>query len=319
MPLNISDIKKILVVSLTNIGDVILTLPVVDVLKRDFKGAQLSIVIGPKAASLLKDDQAFERVYIYDKHQPVMTTIRWVWHLRQQRFDLVVDLRNSAIPFLIAPKFRTRPAKIKQENIHMKDKHLKRLASVHTFDQKRPQPSLLAVSAPDKRMVDELLENAPGPFVVIAPGSAYYAKRWGAPQFAELIRQLQMESPWPLIFVGDDKDKKVTKEINNFFSTPLIDLAGKTTLAQLAEIIQRAKLVISNDSAAMHLASYLNKPVLALFGPSDPHKYGPWSAQSCYIQAPVVDEEVDINTITPEEALARLNFKGPTIFHEQRI
>jgi ADP-heptose:LPS heptosyltransferase len=242
--------------------------------------------------------------------------------LRHERFDLVVDLRNSAIPFLIAPRHRTRPEKIKPGSVHMMDKHLKRLGGVHAFDLKRTQPGLLTISPETKRDVNDLLKDVPspsGPLLVIAPGSAHHTKRWGIDHFSALIPQLKRISAWPIVFVGDEKDIKVTHAINQRLSTPVIDLAGETTLIQLAEVIRRAGLVISNDSAAMHLASYLNVPVLALFGPSDPQKYGPWSSRSSFIQAPVVDEEIDINAITPEEVLARLDLNSARIFHEQRV
>ncbi len=99
---NKSEIKKILVVSLTNIGDVILTFPVIDILKKDFPSAKLSIVIGPKAESLFFKNPYLDKIHIFDKHQPPLKSLSWIGELRRERFDLVVDLRNTAIPFLIS-------------------------------------------------------------------------------------------------------------------------------------------------------------------------------------------------------------------------
>ena len=105
--LNKSEINKILVISLTNIGDVILTFPVIDILKEDFPSAKLSIVIGPKAESLFCDNPHLEKVHIFNKHQLPFKTLRWVLGMRKEHFDLVVDLRNTAIPFMISPRYRT--------------------------------------------------------------------------------------------------------------------------------------------------------------------------------------------------------------------
>jgi len=112
-----SKIRKILVISLTNIGDVILTFPVIDILKRDFSSAKLSVVIGPKAESLLKGNPHLENIYIFDKRQPFLKTVAWVNELRKEKYDLVVDLRNTAIPFLIFPEYMTTFIDKRQENI----------------------------------------------------------------------------------------------------------------------------------------------------------------------------------------------------------
>jgi len=306
-------VKKVLVISLTNIGDVILTLPVMDILRRDFKGAELSVVIGPKAASLLAHNPRLKKVYIYDKHQPVATTIRWVWELRRQSFDLVVDLRNSFTPFLIAARRRTPAAKIRQEGLHMREKHLQRLRTVHDYDPQKAKDSILYISSDDRKYVEHLLENALGAkrsFVAIAPGSAYHAKRWNEANFARLVEEINIRFQVPVVFVGDDKDSAFVRKINALLPIAEADLTGQTTLIQLAELIARSALIISNDSAPMHLASYLNRPVLALFGPSDPLKYGPWSETSGYVRAGGKEAAFDINTITPQALVGRLDFDG---------
>ena len=87
-----------------------------------------------------------------------------------------------------------------------------------------------------------------------------------------------------LVFVGDTHDRKIVQSIDKKMSHNAVNLTGRTTLRQLAHLLRRCTFAIVNDSAPMHLASYLDVPVLALFGPTDPEKYGPWSAQSCFIR-----------------------------------
>jgi len=73
-----------------------------DILKKDFPSAKLSVVVGPRAESLFYENPNFDTVYLFDKHQPPLKSLSWICQLRGERFDLVVDLRNTAIPLMIA-------------------------------------------------------------------------------------------------------------------------------------------------------------------------------------------------------------------------
>ncbi|MCA9407462.1 MAG: glycosyltransferase family 9 protein [Candidatus Omnitrophica bacterium] len=294
MPLIKSKIKKILLISLTNIGDVVLTFPVFDVLRQQFPDAEISLVIGPKADSLFKEHPEIKQIYIYDKHQPHIKTIRWMITLWKQRFDLVVDLRNTAIPFLIFPKQRTPLHTTKDESIHMQKKHLNRLKTIMDIKEKSVPKKAVFISKTDQQFVHEIIkkEIQDGAYVVFAPGSAFHAKRWSAQGFAWVADDLMQKYQLKAVFVGDENDQAVVQEIQKLMKHELIDLCGRLSLIQLASLLQGAFLAVVNDSAPMHLASYLNIPVLALFGPSDPEKYGPWSENCIYLTPPGKNQEI---------------------------
>jgi len=282
-PLKKSDVKKILVISLSNIGDVILTFPVVDVLKEEFPSARLSMVVGPKAFPLVKINPLFDKVYVFDKHQSGLTTVRWVKALRREGFDLVVDLRNTAIPLLLSPKYRTPIRRTKTEKQHMKNRHLARLCSVLPFIVESKKRFALVIPDQERKTISDLLNpfvRPEEPFVIIGPGAANHLKRWASENFAKLSDALTQQYGWKIVFVGDANDRDIVEKITTQKKFPALNLAGKTTLLQLAALLEKSSLAIVNDSAIMHLASYLNIPVLALFGPTDSHKYGPWSGQS---------------------------------------
>ena len=282
-----SNIHKILVISLSNIGDVILTFPVVDILKENFPEAKLSIVVGPKAESLFWANPYFGKVYIYDKRQPLAKTLRWLWELRKENFDLVVDLRNSAVPFFIAPRFRTPFVIKKEETAHMKQKHLRHLKMVYPFEREAQKKYSIYVSEKDKGFIDQLIQEKTGAqtkFAVIAAGAANQDKRWTEEGFRELADKLIERHGLKIVFVGDGKDREITERIAGSMLNPSLNLCGRLTLIQLAELFQRSAFVAANDSAPMHLASYLDRPAAAIFGPSDPQKYGPWGLNSFYIQ-----------------------------------
>jgi lipopolysaccharide heptosyltransferase II len=121
-------------------------------------------------------------------------------------------------------------------------------------------------------------------FAVISPGARSHIKRWPADKFVELISLIAKELKLKVILVGDKGDSPVTKYITEHSKHPVIDLSGKTTILELTALLKRAKILISNDSGVLHLASYINTPVVAVFGPTDETKYGPWSSNSAIVK-----------------------------------
>ncbi len=279
-------IKKILVISLSNIGDVILTLPVIDKLIEDFSEAKISVVIGPKAKTLLSENKIFDQVYVFDKHQPLIQTIKWVLSLRKERFDLVVDLRHTAIPVFINAK-NSNSLLSKKEELHKKNQHLKCLKSIYDFQGYAQKRSSLYVSSEDKKYIEGTLsvnQIMDKKYLIISAGAASEDKRWTEEGFAQLADYFIDNYGLKIIFVGDENDRKITQNIFKVMHNEALNLCGRTTLVQLAEIIQRSFFVVANDSSVMHMASYLDVPTLAIFGPSNPKLYGPWGKQSAYVK-----------------------------------
>ncbi|MBU0469451.1 MAG: glycosyltransferase family 9 protein [Candidatus Omnitrophica bacterium] len=276
-------IKKILVISLTNIGDVVLTFPVIDILIRDFPEAELSVVVGPRAESIVCTNPRFKKVYVYNKKDSILTQGAWVWELIKEHFDLLVDLRNTALPVLVSPKYHTSIFKTKSEGMHMKEKHLKCLSSVYEYGSIEAEKKSLFISDEDKGYVMDLRYDDIGEddYVVVAPSSASDSKRWSNEGFAKVADHLVKNCNMKIVFVGDNKDREVTREIAKFMEHDSVNLCGRTDLVQLAELLRYCRFAIVNDSAPMHVASYMNVPILALFGPTQIEKYGPWS-KDCF-------------------------------------
>ena len=103
-----------------------------------------------------------------------------------------------------------------------------------------------------------------------------------------------------VVFSGEPDEAPLIEEIRTGMRHPAHNAAGRTTLTQLAALMQRASLVITNDSAALHLACAVNTPCLALFGPTDPRKYGPTGPQDRVIQRRLF-------CVPCEQALCRFN------------
>ena len=287
MPIDKSKIKKVLVVSLTNIGDVVLTFPVVDILKENLPGAKISVLIGPKAESLLNGNPALDKIYVFNKHQPLLKTWSLITALRKNRFDLAVDLRNTAIPFLIFPRYKTSMVDSRKNDRHMRDNHIKRLNSIFPFYQLPRQKYALYVSPPDQKYDQGLIQNEIGKgarYIVISPGAAHQDKRWKEADFARVADELIRKEHVKIVLIGGTEDSAVAANIVGLMKEKAVNACGRTNLQQLAELIKHAQLAIVNDSAPLHIASYLDVPVLAIFGPSEPIKYGPWGSNCHYLK-----------------------------------
>lgn len=271
-----SRVKRVLLVSLSNIGDVILTFPVFDVLRERFPDADISVVVGPKAHGLLQNNPHIYRLFIYNKRALWAEKWHWLQDLRAQEFDLVVDLRNSFLPFLVKGSVTTWPVWGKRFSGHMKDKHLSRLKSVLENVEPPQNKCAFYISSADEKHARESLQ-IDGDYVVVAPGAADHRKCWPEDRFARVISYLKECHKTRVVIVGDKKDAEIAQRALSGLGSGVVNVAGGTTLPQLGAILKGARLAVTNDSGIMHMASYLHVPVIALFGPTDPDLYGPWS------------------------------------------
>jgi len=294
---------KILFITLSNVGDVILTLPALDYLRGKFSDAAITVMSGPRAREIFENDPRIASFIIYDKHAPLKEKIRLFNKLKKEDFDMVVDLRNTLFGAFLPARHRTSFLRVIPKNIkHMKEKHLYKIPDSKSLPlSARPcltgrqaaggrqagqtiikiKNDSLYVSPQDEEYVKKILrENnikEEDKIIVVSAGARSHIKRWGKEKFTALVPLLIEEFGARIVLVGDREDAPISKYIRQRLSYPVLDLSGKTTLLELACLLKKAKLVITNDSAVGHTASYLNIPVVAIFGPTDDLKYGPWS------------------------------------------
>lgn len=278
---------KILFVTLSNIGDCILTLPVLDLLREKYPLAQITCLVPARPKEIFANSPAIARVVVFDKHVKLIDKIKLFFSLGREKFDLVVDLRNSFFgAFLPAKKrsspLRRIPAKLK----HMKDRHLF-WAGFSGYPQKEKKPQSLAITSKDDQYIQSILnEHKPDScagLIVVAPGSRSQVKCWDKANFSRICQQLIKEN-WQMVLVGDAADQPICNYIQQECGKNIIDLCAKTSISQLGALLKRAMLLITNDSAVMHLASYLNVPVVCVFGPTNETKYSPWSEKCIVIK-----------------------------------
>ncbi|MBF0510783.1 MAG: glycosyltransferase family 9 protein [Candidatus Omnitrophica bacterium] len=268
---------------MTNIGDAVLTCPVIDILREDFPDARIDVVTGPKAVSLFKDNPHIH-VIEYNKHACLKEQWAWFLSLWKARYDCVVDLRRTMLGLLLWPKFATPLWGQDIKAIHKKEIHLNRLRQVYDFKETPKKRYAIQTTPEDQAFFErEILPFVKGQkFVVIAPGAADLAKRWNPDGFAALAEYLSHD--YKIVFVGDSKDALIIQEIQKGLKCSTLSLAGKTNLRTLGLILQQASWAIAHDSGIMHLASYFNVPLVVLWGPTDIHRYAPWGSQSVVVR-----------------------------------
>ncbi|MDP8266122.1 MAG: glycosyltransferase family 9 protein [Candidatus Aceula meridiana] len=289
------DVEKILVISLSNIGDVVLTCPVIDSLIDRFPTSEIFLVVGQKAKGLFDNNPYLQDVLVFDKQQPKFSMLKWAWALRQYRFDMVVDLRHTAIPLIINPKRRTSLSKPRADfKMHMKDKHFKRLQEVVPDSMMSNNRYAIFLNDRQEKNIEGRIGHYLGKnqkYYVVSTGSANPAKRWNKKGFASICHMLKNEKHLTAVFVGDENDNDATVDIIREAKESCINLCGKIDLLTLSYVLQESEFVLANDSAVAHLASYFNIPALVLFGPSSPQEYGPWGKKGYFLKSSNVDEK----------------------------
>ena len=157
--------------------------------------------------------------------------------------------------------------------------------------------------------------NAPDhPYLAVLPGAAYGpAKRWDPASFASVVSDLQQSHSLEPILMGGPDDQKECQAVAEALGSPITNLAGQTTTLQLAEWLAHARLVLCHDSGPMHLAAYLRKPAVAIFGSTEPSWTGPLgttvtmaqhkvSCSPCFLKTCPLDRRC-MTRLTPEEVL----------------
>jgi heptosyltransferase-2 len=277
---------KIIFITLSNIGDCILTLPVLDALREKYCDLQISCLVSNRPKEIFVNNPAINKVLIFDKHLKISDKIKLFLSLSRENFDLVVDLRNSLFgAFLPARKrsspFRVIPAGIK----HAKSRHLFWAGFSDGFVGNRQYRSLI-ITPQDSQYIEAVLNKNnlanSNKLIVVAPGARSQVKCWDKQSFSRLCNQLVNEG-CDVVLVGDKGDQSVCSYIKQA-SSAVFDFCARTSIGQLAALLKKARLLVTNDSAVMHLASYLNVPIVAIFGPTNEARYGPWSDKSIVIK-----------------------------------
>lgn len=269
---------RILVVRLSSMGDVVHTLPAAALLKRSFPDAHLSWLIRPRWASLLESNPFVNEVI------PLERSVGAAWHrmgtLRRERFHLAIDFQGLIQSAVVAKG--ARPEKLvgyAKESVREKPAALlysqtMNPAALHVVDRNL---ELAAFAAGDPAAAAEAPREFPLPrgvpegilperkFILASPFAGWGSKQWPFEFWSELAAMLEL----PLVLNGPPSS---LQDLSNVAGT-LVHVSG---IPGLIDATRRATAVIGVDSGPLHIAAALGKPGVALFGPTDPARNGPY-------------------------------------------
>lgn len=292
--------KKILIRSTNWIGDAVMTTPAVRTIRENFPAAEITILAYPWVADIFRASPHVDRVMLYEKkgrHKGLAGMWRLGRELAAQRFDLAILLQNAfsaallallaGIPvragyrrdgrtLLLTHGVTIRKSTRARHQVYYYQEMLKDLGLVCG-----PQELFLAL--PDSAMIwarDFLAAKAGRPVVGLNPGAAYGpAKRWPAERYAGLVKRLAEELGAFLLVFGTAGDTEAAAEIGAAAPGQVLDLTGKTTLAEAMALIGLCDAFVTNDSGLMHVAAAQKTPLVAIFGSTDAVATGPFAAR----------------------------------------
>lgn len=272
-------VKKILFISLSNIGDIVLTTPVLGVLHTEFPYAQIDVLSGPNGYQIFSGHPYVANYIPYDKHTSLKNKLSLIFALRKKRYDCVVDLRNSLFPYLLGATYKTSIFNLSSNSpVNRKMAHLYKLRTLAIYYE--DAPFCFYIGSEDYRTIDVLLKRlalTEKGFVVLSPGAKSHLKRWQEERYAYLSKRINLELKMPVVLVGDENDKDILNRIERLHSgVGLHNLCGCLTIRQLGALLMRCRILVTNDSAPLHIAWALGVRVVAIFGPTDPEKYAPF-------------------------------------------
>jgi heptosyltransferase-1 len=311
------NIETILVIKLSSIGDVIHSLPLLEVLKDRFPFARIDWLVEEDASGVLEDHPCINRLFIFPRKNWLKRFIKggecitvgkeifnFIKQIKRQKYDIVIDhqglFRSGMLTFLARGKrkigldgaregssiFFTEKVVFPDPDMHALDRYLciARHLGVNSFTW----DGMIPICDKDKNRVHHLLGNIIDSSILIAinPMARWDSKLWELDRFACLADRIKDVFGSEVVFTGSENDKAAIENILSMMKTKALNLAGKTNLKELAYLYQRCDIVISTDTGPMQVAAAMKDPVvIALFGPTSPLKTGPYGVKHKIIRA----------------------------------
>jgi lipopolysaccharide heptosyltransferase I len=292
---------KILILKPSSLGDVIHALPVLRLLKSRLPQSEIYWWVDNRLKCLLVEDRDLTGIIPFDRER-WGSPFRWgemfssLQLLRSKRFDCAIDLQglarsgifawlsNSALTIGLdngregsregARAFYDLTPPPATPGTHAVDRYLAVLPLLHlpphgTFEWLPKRPEIAS-------QIQQKWNPAPGPWIVLLPGARWDNKRWPVGHFVELASLMRGMDALNFVILGGAGERAAGETIARENPGRCLNLAGQTTLWEMIEWMRRARLVICGDTGPMHAAAALGTPVIALFGPTNPLKTGPY-------------------------------------------
>ena len=313
MKLSEKTINRIVVRSTNWVGDTVMSVAALRRLRHSFPSAHITLVARPWARDVLMDIALFDNLMLYQRRS--VSIFRQIKEWRRHEFDLAVLFQNAfeaaLIPFLARVPLRigystdrrgallTHPLPVPdwRDRNHEVFYYLNIVLQLEALlgrggdNASVDLDCSLTVSATRKSQALERLraeglqENRS--LIVLCPGSINSrAKRWPADRYAKLADRLIEEHGAEILLIGSEQETDVATLVRAGMKRRLLDLTGKTRLAEAVALLSVADLVISNDTGPAHIAAALGRPTLVIFGPTNPLTTRPYSSTATVVREP---------------------------------
>ena len=322
-PVPLSDVRRALVTKLRHHGDVLLTSPVFTTLKRAAPHVEIDALVYSETAPMLNGHPDIAQLHLIDrewKRQGPLTQLAREWslvrELRARRYDLLVHLtehpRGLTLARLLRPRYavtRERPGRARAWRRafthfyrlpratprHAVEANLDALRRLGVYPAEEDKRLTLVPGAAAEARADALVAQhglVPRAFIQIHPGSRWLFKCWPAESTAALIDRLLADGHAVVMTGAPDPRERALRDailarVTAAGEGRLVDLVGELALPELAALTARARVFVGVDSAPMHIAAAMRTPVVALFGPSGEHEWGPWRVRAQVIVSTV--------------------------------
>ena len=281
---------RILFITATRVGDAVLTTGLLSYLVGRFPGARITVAAGAAAAPLFEPVPGLEQLIVLTKERFGLHWIRLWRHCIGHRWDMVVDLRRSAIGWLLfAKKRRITPKSAESQ-------HRVELLSATLGLQDAPPAPHIWVDAPHAAAAAEIIPDG-APVLALAPAANWPGKQWRPERFTELATRLTgpdgiLPGARVAVFAAANERAAIAPVLSGIPADRLIDTVGRIDLPTVAACLKRCTFFVGNDSGLMHLAAACDIPVLGLFGPSREEHYAPWGPRCGWVRTRESYEEL---------------------------
>ena len=327
---------NILLLQLKRIGDLVLTTPVIAALRDKFPEAVLTLIVSREGAPLLPAITSVDRTYvIYRK----LSDVKIFRAVAQEKFDYCIDFtgndRSALLAWLsgaqkriasnwtrIQSKFRAGAynefVADRVSDLHTIDFHLSLIEPLGIRDASNTIKLQVPAAAREKANEIRRAHKIDHPFVIFHPGSARMEKFWHAQRWVEVIDYARTVLKFtPVLTSGNSAlEQRHIAEIKSKLTQPVVDLSGKIDLLTLTALVEQARMIVTVDTAPMHLAAATETPQVVLFGPTNPFHWRPRQSSALILHgrsmAPVVEFTPEqprhsMNDISTEAAINAMN------------
>ncbi len=308
--------KSILVVKLSSIGDVVQALPVAAALRRRYPDAYIAWAVGPAAAEVVAGNPHLSETLVVGgageqwpatrSVAPLSALRRLRRDLTERRFDLALDMqglfKSALIAYLSGARDRIGFRNLQEGTFLLNNRRLvPDRRDVHAVEgylgfarvvgaEAQPLDFTIATSEADRSAAVELLSASDlvggrRDLAAMIAGARWQSKRWPAERFAATADRLAEDSGLTAVVVGGPGDRNLAEKIGAAARSEVLDLTGKTTLKQLAEVFRRCRVTIGNDTGPLYVSFAVGTPTVAIFGPTDPRRLGPYGEGHAKVSA----------------------------------